>query len=363
MTEKISKPGLYVHIPFCDRICSYCAFAKVFYREDLADRYLNRLEKELHKYDGCSFRSVYIGGGTPSSLTPAQLERLFSILSFYAEEQARWTVEINPEIEEEKIRIFSLHGVARVSMGVQTFQKRLLSIIGREHSFDQVKERVDLLHRYDIKDINVDLMYGLPDESEEELKRDLSLLLSLDVTHVSAYCLQVEEKTVLFNRGCREEDPDVARRQYEMIVDTLKDHGLFRYEVSNFSKPGFESEHNLIYWNNEEYGGVGLNASAYIDHIRRTNTKSLTEYLKGNFGDYEEILTEEDEEFYFLMLGFRKEEGISLREFEQRFHKNFLASYGDKIADADGFEISEGRCRLKEENIYILDFFLRKILF
>lgn len=363
MTEKIGKPGLYVHIPFCEHICTYCAFSKLFYREELADRYLNQLEKELHKYDEFSFRSVYIGGGTPSSLTASQLERLFFILSFYAEEQSRWTVEINPEIEEEKIRIFSLHRVSRVSMGIQTFQKRLLEIIGRESSFQRVKEKIGLLRRYGIQDINVDLMYGLPEESEAELKNDLSLILSLDVTHVSAYCLQVEEGTVLFHRGYREEDPDAARKQYELIVDTLKDHGIFRYEVSNFSKRGFESGHNLIYWNNEEYGGAGLSASSYIDRVRYTNTKSITEYLKGNFEDYKEVLTQEDEEFYFLMLGFRKEEGISIREYENCFHKDFLATYGNKIADTAGFLIEGDRCRLKEENIYILDFFLRRLLF
>ena len=361
-----NKPGLYIHIPFCSSICSYCGFIKLFYESSLANKYLKKLEEELTKYSSFSFDSIYIGGGTPTSLSVDQLEYLFKMIQPYLNENSTICIESNPDISEEKIRVLKKYNVSRISIGIQTFNKKYLSIINRNSSFEFVKRLIELLRKYDINDINVDLIYGFNSQTIEELDEDLDLFLSLDINHISTYALQIEEMTILYNKKYETCDDENANKLYHRIVTRLKEKEIYRYEVSNFSKKGYESKHNLIYWINDEYGGVGLHASSYISRVRRTNTKSFTKYLRGEYQDYEEILSKEDEEFYFIMLGLRKENGISLSEYAKRYNKNFLDVYKEKIDSLkknELIEINDYVLKIKEENFFIMDYILRKLLY
>ena len=364
--QKINKPGLYVHIPFCNKICSYCNFTKLIYLEKFSKPYLELLKKELIKYNSFNFDSIYIGGGTPSSLSYNELEYLFEMLIPYQNQNTLITMEINPDIDYKKIELFKKYHVQRVSIGVQSFNKNILKLINRDSNYDEINDLIYELNKNDIFDINVDLIYGFNIENKDILKQDLDLFTSLNITHISTYCLQLEESTILKNNHYQElNDEDIAD-QYEYIVSYLKNKGFNRYEVSNFSKENYESKHNLIYWNNQEYGGVGLGSSSYIDNVRRTNTKNMNEYLKGNYLDYEEILNEEDKEFYFIMLGLRKEKGISLIEYKKLFNNDFLIKYQNKIDYLlkNNDIIIENNClKLKEDKFFILDYILRKILF
>lgn len=363
--KRISEGGLYVHIPFCAGICPYCAFSKLLYREELAWRYLECLKEELKKYSSFVFNSVYIGGGTPSSLSVPQLRELFDMLRPYAHEASVWTMEANPDLAEEKLPLIA-ENVRRISLGIQTVNRAYQETISRISSPEAIRRRIRALRAYGIADINADLMYGFKGQGSAELDEDLDFFLSLELTHISAYCLQIEEGTVFGIRNYPEPDPDRAAALYERIVYRLRERGFERYEVSNFAKPGYRSAHNLLYWNNCEYGGLGLGASSYIGGVRRTNTKSITEYLKGRYEDYEEPVSEKDREFYFLMLGLRKEEGISLDEYRSQFGKEFLVAYREAAEPLmkDGLLLcKEGRISVAPERLYILDFILRKLLF
>lgn len=363
---KINKPGLYVHIPFCEKICSYCSFTKYLYNENFADRYLKALEKELHKYDDYTFSSIYIGGGTPTSLNLKQLENLFILLENYKNKDTFINIESNPFLDNNKINILKKYGVNRISIGIQTFNKDYQKIINRVCSYDEICKLIKNLREHGIKDINVDLIYGFDGQDVLTLKKDLDLFTSLNINHISTYCLQIEKHTVLFNKNYSIADDEVASNLYKTIVEYLTFKGFNRYEVSNFSKPGFESQHNLIYWDNLEYGGVGVSASSYINGVRKTNTRNFNDYLNDRYEDYEEVLSISEKEFYFIMLGLRKINGFSLEEFKKLYNIDFLIKYKSKIDNLikDNLLIVEnGFVKIPENSFFIMDFILRKILF
>lgn len=338
----------------------------MFYESSLANKYLLKLEEELKKYSSFSFDSIYIGGGTPTSLNIDQLRFLFEMIKPYMSDNAYITIESNPDLDIEKIILLKECNVSRISIGIQTFNEKYLSLINRSNDVNEINNLIYQLRKHDINDINVDLIYGFKDQTIEDLDKDLDLFLSLDINHISTYALQVEEMTILHNKKYEVCDDDVSSKLYHHIVKRLKEKNIYRYEVSNFSKPGFESKHNLIYWNNQEYGGVGLHASSYLDGVRRTNTKSFTKYLKGEYLDYEEELNKDDEEFYFIMLGLRKSEGISLTKYKELYKKDFIFQYNEKIKKLlnDKLIIIEGDyLKITEDSYFIMDYILRKILY
>ncbi len=350
--------GLYIHIPFCEHICSYCDFAKEYYQKKRVELYLNALKEELASYDIKDISSIYIGGGTPSSLSEDELEFLLSSLDPYVKDNISFTFEANAEnLSLNKIKLLKKHHVNRVSIGVQTFNERLIKIISRHHDENMVKEVISNLIENGINDINIDLIYGLPTQTEDELLEDILKFTSLDVTHISTYALSVNKNTFFYNEGVKESDEDQVSSMYELIVNELKKKGFNRYEVSNFSKNGYESKHNLIYWRNEEYFGIGVGASSYIDSIRYDNTKSIDHYIKGKRRIYEEKLTPIDKEYYSIMLGLRLKEGIKI---------NDDSPYKDKLDECVKLDLLErtlGTYKVKDEHLFILDYILRKILY
>ncbi len=312
----------YIHIPFCQTICSYCDFCKYYYQEKLAFDYLDALEKEMKsRYQGELLKTIYIGGGTPSALSLTQLKKLLTIVdSFKREKNCEYTVECNVEsITEEKIKCMVSHGVNRISIGVETVQPKFLSFLNRHHTKEEVLEKIVMIKKY-CQNINIDLIYALPGETEVEVNDDLDFFLSLEVPHISTYSLMIEEHTILYNQGIKPIDDEKDAEMYEQICKKLGEY--HHYEISNFAKKGYESKHNLTYWNNLEYYGFGLGASGYMNSIRYTNTRSMNHYLKGKWEYESSLLSEKEKIENEFILGFRKIDGISIASFQEKYHRS-----------------------------------------
>ena len=324
--------SLYIHIPFCNKICDYCDFTKLQYFRNFACKYLEALKEELNSYPIKDLKTIYVGGGTPTALEDDLFEELLVIIDQYTSGVQEYTFEANPEsLSLNKIKLLKSHGVNRVSLGVQTTDDKILQAVNRDHSFEQVKTAVKNLKNNGIDRINVDLILGLPHTSEKILRKDLENILSLNVKHVSCYGLTVNPHTVLFNKGFKEPEGDVLRQYYDIVEEILTKNGFVHYEVSNWAKPGYQSEHNLTYWRNEQYFGCGLGASGYLGEARYKNTVNLSQYLERVFVSEKEEVSSRDKLTYQIMLNLRTIEGLGIefvkdktKEIEELISGGFL---------------------------------------
>ena len=352
-TNKNKVFSVYIHIPFCKSICSYCDFCKVFYHEKLVDEYLESLEKEvLANYKGDKIETVYIGGGTPSSLSIKQLEKLFEIVKIFDLSILKeFTFEVNPEdIEEEKLAILKKNLVNRISIGHETKFRKYLELLERKKSF--TKEDFRLVQKY-FSNISVDLMYGFKGEEIDEVKEEIDYILSLGVTHISTYSLILEEHTKLFIKDYERLEDDIDAKIYTYLQEVLEQNGFYQYEISNFSKNGYESLHNLVYWNNEKYYGFGVGAAGYLEN-RYTNTKSITKYLRGNNKKEIEILSKQDEMVYEAILGLRKVEGIKKQTFVDKFGCTVEQSFDIiELIEKNMLEETEEFIRIPKDKLYL----------
>ena len=306
--------SLYIHIPFCNKICDYCDFTKLQYFRKFAISYLDALKDELASYSIGKLKTIYVGGGTPTALEDDLFLELLLIIDPYKEGAKEYTFEANPEsLSLEKIKMLKEHGVNRVSLGVQTTNDKILQAVNRNHSFEQVKTAIKNLKEQGIDNINVDLILGLPHTSKKILENDIKNVLSLDVKHISCYGLTVNPHTALFNKGFKEPSGDILRQYYDIVEDILKENDFIHYEVSNWAKPGYESEHNLTYWRNEQYFGVGLGASGYIGETRYKDTINLSQYLTRAFISEKEKVSDKDKLTYQIMLNLRTIEGLDIK--------------------------------------------------
>lgn len=329
--------SVYIHIPFCKKICSYCDFCKIYYNEKIVSKYLESLEKEiLSIFRGEVLDTLYVGGGTPSCLE--NLDDLFLILEgFSFNDTYEFTFECNIEdITKELLVFLKSKRVNRLSIGVQSFNKDILNLLGRSYDFDIV-ERINLCKEY-FSNINIDLMYGINGQSFDDLKFDLDKFILLDVNHISIYSLILENNTILKINNYKEIDEDLNRDMYDYICNFLKNNGYIHYEISNFSKNKYFSLHNLNYWYNNKYYGFGLGASGYIDNIRYSNTKSLNNYNKLMFRLEEDIISKRIDMENFMILGLRKINGVSNKDFYNRYGKNIEDIFNvSKLREKDGF--------------------------
>lgn len=342
--------SVYIHIPFCKSICSYCDFCKIFYKEEWVDKYLDSLYNEIKKeYKGELIKTIYIGGGTPSSLNIKQLNKLFNIMNlFNIDKNNEITIEFNIEdITEEKLQLLKNNNINRLSIGIETFNDKYLKYLKRSYKSEIIIPKVDLAKKY-FNNINVDLIYALPNQTINELKEDIRKIKELDVNHISCYSLMIEDNTLLSVNKEKYIDTDLDYEMYKLIDKELKDKYI-HYEISNYSKEEYESKHNLVYWKNEEYYGFGLSASGYINDIRYTNTKNLTKYINNNIEKEIEKLTIEDKIKYELILGFRLTKGINKKDFYSKYNKDIkdinniinLLNKGYLIEDKDNIYINE----------------------
>jgi len=340
-----TKPtSAYVHIPFCTQICYYCDFSKVFIKNQPVDSYLEHLIEEYHSYDIKKLRTLYIGGGTPTALSASQLAFLLEKLTdkldlSYLEEL---TIEANPgDLDQEKIAVLKDSPVNRVSLGVQTFNDRMLKQIGRSHLEKDIYENIANLKKAGFDNISIDLIYALPKQTMEDVKTNVAKAIALDIPHMSLYSLILENHTVFMNRMRRGKLPlpkeDLEAEMFDYIIAELEKAGFEHYEISNFSKPGFESCHNLMYWDNAEYYGIGAGASGYVDGVRYKNHGPIRHYLEavkaGDARVQEEVLTLKEQMEEEMFLGLRKKSGVSKKRFEEKFGISFEEQYGAVVSE------------------------------
>lgn len=358
--------SLYVHIPFCKSICSYCDFAKVFYKKDWAFSYLKALKKELESYKNSRYDTIYIGGGTPTSLEDSLFEELLKSLSPLRKEKCEWSVESNPEcLSDAKLELLKKYGVNRLSIGIQSSNASLLSLLERKHTFLEAENAIKMAKEKGFMNINVDLIYALQGESIDILDSDISSFLALEVPHISAYTLILEEGTKLKRDNYLPLSEDEEASQYEYLSQKLEENGYSHYEISNFAKKGYECQHNLVYWKDQEYDAIGLGASGYKDNIRYSNTKNLSSYLKGNCRASEEKIDFSSGLEYFFITNLRLQEGFSLVEFEERFTFSFEEKYRKEI-DSLGknglLTIEKGHVKATKKGFLLLDRILLELI-
>lgn len=355
---------VYIHIPFCKKICSYCDFCKFEYNEKWVGAYLKALSNEIKdRYMEDTIKTIYIGGGTPSALSESELRRLLKMTTWFKkEEEIEFTFECNLcDVTEDKLLILKEYGVNRLSIGIESFQKKNLEFMERTADYKDAKEKMRLCRKLGFNNINLDLMYAIPRETMRDLKKDVSMFISLDPEHISTYSLLLEEHTKAYINNEQYIDEELDYEMFLYINEKLNQ--AHHYEISNFALPGCESLHNLAYWNNEEYYGFGLSAAGYIDNIRYTNTKSFKQYLLGNCVKEKEFVGIEEKMKYEVMLGLRKLEGINKKDFYQKYGKQFEEVFDikDLLKNKDLIEKKE-YIYIHPDKLYIMNEILLKLI-
>ena len=345
--------SIYIHIPFCNSICTYCDFCKIFYNKKYINDYLNNLEQEIKvRYKSEIVNTIFIGGGTPSSLDDEELIRLMNIIEiFKLNDNYEFTVECNIEsITENKLKIMKKYGVNRISIGVESFDNSIIKLLGRNHTKKDVYNKMGIVKRY-FSNINIDLIYAAYD--------DINILKS----DIATYSLIIEDNTMLKINGMKNIDEDIDYEMYKYIEDALEKNDYIHYEISNYAKNGYQSKHNLVYWNNEEYYGFGLSSTSYINNERITNTKNLRKYLNGEYLDtsvYEDKDIRMENE---IMLGLRKLDGIDLDRFKEKFNVSLEDIYNIDNLVRNGYLIRDNNCiKIDKKYMYISNEIIVRIL-
>ncbi len=356
---------LYIHIPFCKHLCSYCDFCKFINQEKNMTDYVSNLIIDLSKIKNKKLKTVFIGGGTPSYLDYSNLKRLLTYINNNFQIEEEFTIEANPDsLDKEKIKLFKDCNVDRISLGVESTNLKTLEFLNRKHSNQDVINAVNLLKKYGINNINLDFIYGVFFETKEDILKNIEFASSLDVTHISYYSLQVEKGTKLYLLKENVVDDDTLASMYEYILNELEKRGYFRYEVSNFSKIGYQSKHNKAYWRNYNFYGVGTNSSGFTYPNRYKITSNLLNYLNRRNLIEENIIEDENSnEFNYLMLNLRLVEGFDLAEYNKLFKKDFFQEYEKEYSKIkEFFQVKNNRLSVKREHLYILDELLVSLL-
>lgn len=327
--------ALYVHVPFCDKICAYCDFMRVITHPKLVEDYLTALENELHRIPFSSYRTIYIGGGTPSALSDEALKRLLQLIQPYADRVEEYTMEINPEsLTPSKAALMRAYGINRASVGVQSFDEKELKLLHRGHQVADIQRTLDTLIDNGITNVSIDLIYGLPLQTLESFDRSLRLAMTLPITHLSLYSLTIEPNSEFGRLKIAKMDDEREEDFYFHAIDVLRQHGFNQYEISNFTRQD-PSRHNLTYWHYEDYRGVGPGAVSLIEGHRIENTKNLMDYFAGRFHALIEPLSDQDQRDEFVLMGLRVREGIALSRYQKRYLRDLLTDYPHTAALID----------------------------
>lgn len=362
--------GLYLHIPFCKQACSYCDFYFVT-RTSEREYFVDQLIKEIHSYEdtdyaGETVKTIYFGGGTPSLLEPMQVEQIFSAIhEVFSVDMSEITFEMNPDdVTAEFLSALKNIGINRASMGVQSFQPELLDFMHRAHNRDEALRCIELLEKTGFDTYTVDLIYGNPGQSLEQLEQDLETLLRFDPPHISAYSLTIEPRTRLgkqveLGRIAPPEDDKVADH-FDLINERFREHGIRRYEVSNYSKPGKEAVHNSSYWEHENYLGFGPGAHSFWwgeEAVRWENEADLRKYVQAESNPQKGKLTHLQLAEERLMMGLRTRKGIGVEELGNQYDYELndrQKEYLDKRQAEDKLQLDK-RIRLTDKGIKIAD--------
>ena len=342
----MKKAALYIHFPFCIKKCNYCDFASFPITEKLQDEYTNLLINEIDMYSkkmkDYEFETIFFGGGTPSLIKEKNIDKIMNELykkfNLNLEEV---TMEINPKtLNEDKIKVYKDLGINRASIGLQSFNDNLLRKIGRAHNTDDFLYTYDLVRKNGIENINVDVMFNLPDQTLQDVINTLNRLMKLQVKHISYYSLKIEPNTVFFDRHNNGDlilpDEDLEREMYHKGIKKLEKNNIYQYEISNFAVKGFECLHNLYYWKLKPYLGLGISSHSNMFNKRWSNTKSYSDY-KEKLEIYEfpteeyEMINKEMEISEYIILGLRLNEGILKKEFNKKFNLDIKNKYKETI--------------------------------
>ena len=354
---KNNEIGVYVHIPFCKKKCDYCDFISYCNKDNLIGDYVQAVKAEIQSQNiKPEITTIYIGGGTPSYIDSKYIiEILEKIKEKNVSSNAEITIEVNPgTVTKEKLEDYIKNGINRISIGLQTTNDELLKQIGRIHSFTQFLETYKLAKKVGFKNINVDLILGLPNQRIKDLKESLEQIIKLKPKHISVYSLIVEDGTPIANKIEKGEmqlpDEELERNMYWFVKNTLELNGFIHYEISNFAKKGYESKHNLNCWNQKEYIGIGASAHSYRDITRYSNTENIEEYIEnvnnGNFNRNKiihEIQKEDDAKKEFMLLGLRKIKGVDINQFKNKFGDNPIYLFRNELK------------KLTDERLLIID--------
>lgn len=368
--------GIYVHIPFCKRKCDYCDFVSYAQKDDIIEKYINSVIKEIDYVSNkiikeqYNINTIYIGGGTPSYIDSKYIKMILSKIKQKfknnIDEKIEITIEINPgTVNEEKLLEYKNTGINRISIGVQSTSDRLLKEIGRIHTFEEFLEIYNMARKKGFSNINIDMILGLPGQTEKDIDEMSDVISKLNPEHVSVYSLILEEGTCLYQKVkkgiAKLADEDIERQMYWKTKKNLESIGYKHYEISNFAKPGFESKHNLNCWKQKEYIGIGLSAHSYLDNSRFSNISDLEKYIENIQNDeYEknkiihEVQNEEIKQKEFVMLGLRMIDGVSILEFSKKFGKELVQVFNEEInrlIEKNLIEITEPRIKLTEKGL------------
>lgn len=373
--------GLYVHIPFCKSKCLYCDFVSFSNKNDMIERYVECVKKEIIKYGAenktmyehglepkFKIKTIYIGGGTPSYIDEDYIVQIINTIkqNFEVEKDAEITIEVNPgTASRDKLETYKKYGINRLSIGLQAVQNKILKNVGRIHTYEEFIITYAHAREVKFKNINVDLMINLPGQTLEDVQDGIKRIVNLKPEHISVYSLIVEENTplkTLLDMHCFELSSDeIERQMYWCVKNTLEKHKYCQYEISNFAKNGYESKHNMDCWNQKEYIGVGVNASSFIDDKRFSNISGLEQYITNIEQDemsknliLEETLNKDSKMNEYMMLGLRKIAGVSIQEFKNIFNINPIVRYCkplEKLSHEGLIQIDENSIKLTDKGI------------
>lgn len=362
--------GIYIHIPFCKSKCSYCDFTSFANKEKMVEKYIECLNKEIENKETNNFivDTIYIGGGTPSFIDSKYIKEIIETIKskFKIKEEAEITIEVNPgTVNEEKLKDYKKAGINRISIGLQSTNNKILKQIGRIHTYEEFLNTYNLARKVGFKNINVDLMLALPNQTLEELEDSVEKVIKLNPEHISIYSLILEEGTkmeeLVNSQKVQLPSDELERKMYWNMKNKLEQNGYIHYEISNFSKKGYESKHNTNCWNQKEYIGFGLAAHSYINNERFCNTSNMEEYTKNiennNFKNNIqicEIQNEEEKKNEYILLGLRKIEGVDIGEFKNKFVDNPIYLYRkelEKLVNEDLIEIDLNNIKLTNKGL------------
>lgn len=338
--------GIYIHIPFCIKKCEYCDFVSYCNKEKYVPQYINALKKEIKNNINKEYKitTIYIGGGTPSSIEENYIADIIETIKLNMNDEnlkefknVEVTIEVNPgTVTEKKLKTYKEIGINRLSIGLQETHDELLKSIGRIHTYEEFLKTYNLARKIGLNNINVDLMIALPNQTIQDIKENLEKIIKLNPEHISVYSLILEEGTPFYNKYNENKiklpDEELERNMYWYVKNTLENNGYIHYEISNFSKKGFESKHNMNCWNQEEYFGFGVAAHSYNNKTRYSNTNNIEEYIKGSNKIIHEEQTLEDMQKEYMLLGLRKIEGINIQKFKNKFAQNPIFIFKEQLS-------------------------------
>ena len=368
--------GLYIHIPFCKQKCSYCDFISYSNKNNLVEKYIDALKQEIKekakKLNEYEITTIYIGGGTPSYIESKYIVEVLETIkqNYKISKNAEITIEVNPgTATEEKLQEYIKTGINRISLGLQSCNDILLNLIGRIHSYEEFLNTYKIARKVGFKNINVDLMIGLPNQNLEDVKDSLEKIIGLNPEHISIYSLIVEEETPIERKIEKGEiklpNEELERKEYWKVKKTLEKFGYKHYEISNFAKQGHESKHNVNCWEQKEYIGFGLAAHSYINKKRFSNVEKIEEYIEKKEPIIHEIQDIENQKKEYMLLGLRKINGIKISDFKNKFGCNPIMEFKDelnKLVEKGLLEIDLDEIRLTKKGIDLANIVWEKFI-